>query len=188
MVMVEETYLPLTLFAPNLTDDEFQKLCEQYSNYQLEYTAEGEVIIGPPTDPETSARNATLVWLLRTWVNSTKNGIVTDSSGGFVLLDQARFAPDAAWLSRERLHSRPACPEFVVELLSPFDRRKKVHKKMLQWVANGAELAWMIDPEQQAASIYRPGREVEVRKGISEIEGEGPVAGFVLDLREIWNV
>jgi len=59
---------------------------------------------------------------------------------------------------------------------------------MLEWVANGAELAWMIDPIQQSVSIYRPGREVEIRKGIMSIEGEGPVAGFVLDQREIWSV
>ena len=46
----------------------------------------------------------------------------------------------------------------------------------------------MIDPFRKTVSIYCPGREPEVREGITEIAGEGPVAGFVLDLREIWNV
>ncbi len=60
MVTVEEAYLPLTLSAPGLTDAQFQEFCEQYADFRLEYTAEGELIIMAPTDPETSARNATL--------------------------------------------------------------------------------------------------------------------------------
>jgi Uma2 family endonuclease len=189
MVMVEETYLPLTLFAPHLTDEAFNELCDQYSDYRLEYTAEGEVIIMPPADPETGARNAALTHRLRSWalVSGLRLGLVTDSSAGFVLPSHARLSPDTAWISRERLRQKPTCPEFIIELLSPTGR-KKVHEKMLEWIANGAELGWMIDPFEQTVSIYRPGSEVEVRRGISEIEGEGPVAGFVLDLREIWNV
>jgi Uma2 family endonuclease len=186
--MVEETYLPLTLFAPHLTDEAFNDLCDQYSDYRLEYTAEGEIVITPPTDPETSGRNAVITKRLGIWADLVRQGLVTESSGGFVLPNHARLSPDAAWISRERLRQKPTCPEFIIELLSPTDRRKKLHEKMLEWIANGAELGWMLDPFQQTVSIYRPGSEVEVRRGISEIEGEGPVAGFVLDLREIWNV
>jgi Uma2 family endonuclease len=187
MVMVEEAYLPVTLSAPNLTDAEFAGLCEQYADFRLEYTADGEVVIMPPTDPETSIRNAAIVSFLRIWAASMGRGVVSESSGGFVLPNHARRAPDAAWMSRDRLRRR-LCPEFVIELVSPYDRPKKLHEKMLEWMANGAELAWMIDPERRAVSIYRPGGDVEVRVGVLEVEGEGPVAGFVLDLREIWDV
>ena len=41
MVTVEETYLPLTLSTPGLTDTQFQEFCEQYADFRLEYTAEG---------------------------------------------------------------------------------------------------------------------------------------------------
>ncbi len=176
-----------TFSVPAMTDEKFRALCDEYSDSRLEYTAGGEVIVQPPTDPETSARNAAVTRLLGNWAESAQRGIVTDSSGGFVLPDSARLSPDAAWMSRQRLRRQPTCPEFVIELVSPFDRRKKVHEKMLEWVANGAELAWMIDPTHRSVSIYRPGREVEVRQGIDEIAGEGPVAGFVLDLRKIWD-
>jgi len=188
MVMVDEAYLPLTLSAPHLTDEEFQELCDKYSDYRLEYSADGELFIMPPTDPETGARDAAITKRLGIWADAARRGVVTDSSAGFVLPNHARLAPDAAWISRELLRKRPTCPEFVIELLSPTDRRKKVHEKMLEWIANGAELGWMIDPIQQSVAIYRPGRDAEVRVGITGIEGEGPVAGFVLDLREIWSV
>ncbi len=36
--------------------------------------------------------------------------------------------------------------------------------------------------------IYRPGREPEVLEGGSAVEGEGPVAGFVLELGKVWGV
>ena len=188
MVMVEETYMPLTLFAPNLSDSEFQALCNQYPDFHLEYTADGEVVIMPPTDPETGVRNAAITKRLGIWADSTGGGLVTDSSAGFILPDQSRRSPDAAWITRAKLLQRPTCPEFVVELLSPFDSRKKAHLKMIEWIANGAQLGWLIDPFQQTVTIYRPGQDVEVRREITQIEGEGPVAGFVLDLREIWDV
>ena len=187
MVMVEETYMPLTLFVPDITDEKFQELCEQYSDFRLEYTADGEVIIMPPTDPDTGARNAALTHYLRHWAISEYRGIVTDSSAGFILPNEARRSPDAAWTTRGRFGLR-SCPEFVVELLSPSNSRKKTHEKMLEWIANGIELGWLIDPFQKTVTIYRPYGDIDIRRGIIEIAGEGPIAGFVLDLREIWNV
>ena len=57
---------------------------------------------------------------------------------------------------------------------------------MQEWIENGAQLAWLIQPETKTVTIYRPAAEPEHRTGIETIEGEGPVAGFVLDLRDIW--
>ena len=185
MLMVDESYLPVTLFVPDLTDEAFQDWCDQYPDYRLEYSAEGEIIIMPPIDRWTGAQNAAITKRLGNWADITGQGIVTDSSAGFVLPNHARRSPDAAWISSERFEIAEICPEFVIELVSPFDRRKKVHEKMLEWIENGAELGWMIDPLHQSVSIYRPKQNVEVRQGIAEIAGEGPVAGFVLDLREI---
>ena len=51
VVTVDEAYMPLTLTAPGITDEQFQELCEQYENYRVEYTAEGDLLVMPPTDP-----------------------------------------------------------------------------------------------------------------------------------------
>jgi Uma2 family endonuclease len=58
---------------------------------------------------------------------------------------------------------------------------------MREYLANGAQLGWLIDPEQQSVEIYRPDREPESLSGIDSIHGEGPVAGFVLDLSSVWD-
>jgi len=187
MVTVEEIYLPLTLSAPGLTDAQFQEFCEQYADYRLEYTAEGELIIMPPTDPETGIRNATVTAQLSTWARRNRRGFGSDSSAGFTLPNGARLAPDAAWISRARLRSKEV-PEFVIELLSPTDRPRKLHAKMLEWIANGVELGWLIDPRKQSVTIYRPGREPETRTAITSIDGEGPIEGFTLDLEPVWTI
>ncbi len=189
MVMVEESYLPISLSAPHLTDDEFRELCDKYADYRVEYTGDGELIIMPPTDPETGGRNAAITKRLGNWTDSVRRGLATDSSTGFVLPDGSRRSPDAAWISGARYRQRPrCCPEFVIELVSPFDQRKRVHEKMLEWIGNGAELAWMIDPARKTVTIYRQDGSVEALANLQQVEGEGPVAGFVLDLAEVWDV
>jgi hypothetical protein len=58
---------------------------------------------------------------------------------------------------------------------------------MREYLANGAQLGWLIDPARRSVTIYRPGREPEALVAIDSIAGEDPVAGFVLDLSEVWN-
>ncbi len=48
---------------------------------------------------------------------------------------------------------------------------------MGEWIANGAELGWLIDADQQDVYIYRRGQEVELRVGPQSIPGQGPVQG-----------
>ncbi len=187
MVIVNEAYMPMTLFVPDMTDEKFQEFCEEYSDFRLEYTAEGELIIMPPTDHWTSARNAGIVFQLMKWAVESRKGKVTESSGGFKLPNGSRRSPDAAWSSKDRFEFG-GCPEFVIELLSPSDRPRVARDKMREWIANGAELGWMIDPAARTVTIFRPGQEPEVLADASTIAGEGPVAGFVLDLEAIWSI
>ena len=57
VVTINEAYMPLKLTAPGITDEEFQELCEEYEDFRVEYSAEGDLLVMPPTDPETSAKN-----------------------------------------------------------------------------------------------------------------------------------
>jgi Uma2 family endonuclease len=58
---------------------------------------------------------------------------------------------------------------------------------MPEWIANGARLGWLIDPDRRSVTIYRPEGPAETPTRIDSIAGEGPVAGFVLDLSAVWN-
>ena len=187
VMMIADTYLPMSITVPELTDSQFQEFCEQYADYRLEYTAEGELLIMPPTDEETGFRNSLIGYQLTKWMLETGNGHVADSSTGFKLPNRARRSPDAAWISRDRFRKAPPrCPEFVIELVSLSDRLPKVREKMREWIDNGAELAWMIDPRSRTVTIYRPGQDPEERTALDSLAGEGPVAGFTLHLQPIF--
>ncbi len=118
------------------------------------------------------------------------------SSAAFILPTTAIFSPIAGWLSNARLSALskdqfrkfpPVCPEFVVEVMSASDRLKSAMEKMLEWMRAGVELAWLIDGDAKTIYIYRAGNsEPDQLTGISQLSGEGPVAGFELDLTDIW--
>jgi len=55
----------------------------------------------------------------------------------------------------------PLCPDFVVELRSTTDRLKPLRKKMEEYMENGAQLGWLIDPRKKKVYVYRPGVPVE---------------------------
>lgn len=178
--------MPMTLYVPGLTDAEYEEFCRKYSDFQVEYTGEGEIVVMPPTDLETGNRCAMVVYQLMGWSLARGMGVVTDSSSGYHLKDGARLAPDAAWISDPRPGQNPRCPEFVIEVMSPFDRKAKVEEKVRAWIENGAELAWMIDPKPKRVTVYRAGAGPETLDGVMTIKGEGPVEGFELDLDRIW--
>lgn len=187
MVTVAEEYMPLTLYVPGMTGEQFQEFCEQYADFRLEYSAEGDAIVMPPTDPDTGSRNARGIGELYAWAKQTGFGIVIDSSTGYFLHHGARRSPDAAWASRMR-HKRRDCPELIIELLSPFDRPRLIRAKMAEWMENGAQLGWMIDCATKTVTVYRTGQEPEVIGNAACMAGDGPVAGFVLDLEALWNI
>jgi len=105
--------------------------------------------------------------------------------------------PDAAWIDKGRLQGLDKkslekafwhfCPDFVIELRSHFDRLPVLRGKMQEWMANGAQLGWLIDAERRAVEVYGPGREPEIRVDVISIAGEGPIEGFVLELGPVWD-
>lgn len=195
-LVIDEVYLPATLTAPPMTDGEFVEFCGQFPDYFIEMSAEGDILIMAPSDFLTSAQIGEIFLQLSLWSRANRRGWVTESSGGFVLPNGARRAPDVAWFpadrpgipDRKRSPRFPHfAPDFIVELLSPGDRLSRVRTKMREWVDNGAQLAWLVDPERRVVEIYRPGREPETFVNVESVIGEGPVEGFVLDLRPVWD-
>jgi Uma2 family endonuclease len=70
--------------------------------------------------------------------------------------------------------------------MSPLDNLSELKAKMREWIENGAQLGWLLDPDRRTGYFYRPGREPEQLATPERIDGEGPVAGFVLELARVW--
>ena len=179
-----------------MTDEELMRFCAANDLLRIERDKNGELILMTPTGSEGGGRNADVTFELMLWARADGRGKVFDSNTGFTLPDGSMRSPDASWVSwprwnalthEEQKRFAPICPEFVIELRSESDRLEDLRAKMVEWIANGAELAWLIDPERKAVEVYRPGRAPEVLEGLSAVYGEGPVRGFVLELARIWG-
>jgi Uma2 family endonuclease len=150
----------------------------------------------PPNYTLTAYRHRAILTQLDRWAQRDGRGGVADAAGGFVLPNGARRAPDAAWTLTSRVRDLdPAmierywhlCPDFVIEVRSPTDRWRTLREKMREWIENGAQLAWLIDPESRGVEIYRPNGGVEILTNRESLQGEGPVEGFTLDLLPVWD-
>jgi Uma2 family endonuclease len=194
--LIDDANLPATLTAQPMTDEEFVAFCADHPDLNFEMSADGELIVMPPTNSDTGAENSEIIGQLRNWARKDRRGIACDSSTGFVLPNGARRSPDASWTRKVRLEELRAgkrksfwhlCPDFVIELKSESDRLKAPQRKMLEYLEQGAQLGWLIDPEKRTVEIYRADGKVEKRVGMDKLEGEGPVEGFVLDLTWVWD-
>jgi Uma2 family endonuclease len=190
-----ETLPRVLVLDPPISDAEFEALCRENDNVRLERTKEGAVRMNPPTGGWTGSGNQEISRQLGNWWAARENGRVFDSSAGFRLADGSTLSPDASYLSEARLRSLPKgalrgfpriCPDFVIELRSESESLQDLKDKMNDWIANGAQLGWLIDPYERQIFVHRPNRPAEVVTG-NLIEGEGPVQGFVLDLARVWK-
>jgi Uma2 family endonuclease len=54
---ISDEYLPATLTAKPMTDEEFTELCAEHPDLFFEMTADGQLIVMAPTQSLTGARN-----------------------------------------------------------------------------------------------------------------------------------
>jgi Uma2 family endonuclease len=183
--------------ALKLTDEQFEKLALANRDIRLELTAQGELMIMPPTGGETGNRNFELYLDLGNWNRQTRLGKAFDSSTGFQLPNGAKRSPDLSWITLEKWTSLsaeqrkkflPLCPDFAVELVSESDDLEDTRKKMQEYLDNGLRLGWLIVPRTQDVEIYRPSQDVEGLQSPSALSGEFVLPGLVVDLQPIWKL
>ncbi len=184
----------LNLSAIKFTHTQFQELCETNRDLRLELSSTGELIILAPTGWGSSKRNFNLIGQIWVWNEQNQLGEAFESSGGFVLPNGAQRSPDVAWVEKSRIESLdpdpnkflPLAPDFLIELRSATDSLPKLQQKMQEYQANGVRLGWLIDPQNRCVEIYRFERELEILQSPIQLSGENILAGFTLDLTNIW--
>ena len=198
-----------------ITPEQFDRLAEVNEDKRMELTAEGELIIMPPTGGTAGWKNFNISAQLYNWTEKDGTGIGFDSSTEFTLPDGSRRSPDAAWIRLERWNQLtqkqqdgfpPIAPDFVIELVSPSERcdpasakdareraprennqrYEDLQSKMRLYLANGVRLGWLIEPKTKKVEIYRQGQPVEIVNNPSTLSGEDVLLGFVLSLKQIF--
>ena len=182
--------------AGKLTDDEIDQWFVGFARanegrgFYLEMTAEGELTVHPMVNMDSGNAEVEAVTDVTVWAR--ENGGMTFSSRTIVRLpDGTRTEPDASWLSPEQLvllgpissRAITVCPAFVAEIMSGTDTLPPLQRKMERYIANGAQLGWLIDPYHRRVHVYRPDVEIEVLEDPETVSGDPVMAGFVFEVR-----
>ena len=191
---------PLVLhFGPvlqNMSDHEFFEFCQLNRDLRFERTCDGDLVIMAPTGGRTGQRNFLLTALFGAWVEADGSGVGFDSSTGFTLPNGAKRSPDLAWVKRSRWEALsneeqtefpPLCPDFVAELRSASDSLPSLQAKMQEYIENGAQLGWLIDPEEKRVYVYQPGVAVESLDEPDALSGEPILPGLRLPIAKLWG-
>ncbi|MBL1209723.1 Uma2 family endonuclease [Geminocystis sp. GBBB08] len=189
------TTLTLNLNPTLILDDEqFISICNHNQNFNFERNHKGELIIMSPTGSETGQKNWSIAGQLWAWNNRYKLGIGFDSSTGFKLPNGAIRSPDVSWIKLERWEKltpeerrkfAAICPDFVIELLSVNDEIEETRKKMTEYLENGLNLGWLIDPQSKTVEVYQANQSVITLNNPQTLYGENILPDFVLDLTDI---
>jgi Uma2 family endonuclease len=113
------------------------------------------------------------------------------------------LSPDGSLVREERWQALspeqrrgfpPLCPDLVVELASPSDEGPRgvsaLRRKMETYQANGAQLGWLLLPEERAVEIWRGGEPGMAQRleDATRLEGGYLAEEFALELEAIWAV
>ena len=157
----------------------------------LEINSEGALLISPFPGWDGSRAQGDFSFALAQWAEGY-GGRMGGSNLGVRLPNGSRYGPDVCWISPAQLqrietgldHILLFCPTFVAELRTHIDDLRVMRLKMEEYIANGALLAWLIDPANHQVHIYRPGVAPEVLDNPETVSGEPVLPGFVFEARE----
>jgi Uma2 family endonuclease len=146
------------------TDDFLYELSRAIPEYGFERDEDGQLIVSP-NHTDAGAKSGEAYYQIRRWQDETGiGGRAFDSSAGFRLLTGALRAPDAAWISDERMSALTddqrsrfwqVCPDVAVEVASPSDAWSQIKAKIEHYLAAGARYAAAIDP--RTGDVYELG-------------------------------
>jgi Uma2 family endonuclease len=170
-----------------LTADEFYEWASRPENQDKLYELdEGEVIEVPPPGELHGAICSLIAYLLTGYVVQRRQGYVCSNDTGLLLkrrpgtvrgpdimlFDEGRPLRKLSRKFAERI------PKLVVEVLSPSTKVTQMNRWISQFLKRGVPLIWVVDPEERAVTVYRPGEVHTVLREGEEVAGEDVLPGL----------
>jgi Uma2 family endonuclease len=176
-----------------LTAEEFEKLPEP-NGYRLELV-QGRLVREPMPGEMHGWVTTKLAHRLHDFVERNKLGRVLTNVGVITYRspDNVR-GPDLAFISNARISASPGLslmsvvPDLCVEILSPSNRAGRMQQKVLEYLATGARMVWVIDPMHRTAAVYRSRSDIRLLTQEDILEGDDVLPGFTLPLVDLFNV
>jgi Uma2 family endonuclease len=173
------------------TDSDLESLPKDGQKYEL---LDGELIMSPVAANH-GALCIRLGALLYNFNQRHKLGEVFDSSTGFRLAQNVVLSPDVSFVSKARLKKiliapdKFLCgaPDLAVEVLSPNDRMREVHRKLDRYFEGGTQVVWWVNWKLEQVHIYTPDS-IAALTGPNEVLSGGDVLpGFKCRLSRIFS-
>jgi Uma2 family endonuclease len=155
---------------------------------------EGRLVREPRPNAEHSWIATELAGRIREHVRTNRLGI-TLGEAGFLLADEPPTVrgPDVAFIARANLprggFPRPfwtVPPDLAVEIVSPSNTRAEVREKVLEYLAAGTRLVWVVEPRDRLVTTYSSRTDVRVQKGEDTLDGFDVLPGFRLRVADVF--
>jgi Uma2 family endonuclease len=140
---------------------------EQFDNYPFEEDKRYELDEGEMIETARPAyvHNRVVMRLTGEFFNYFESnpalGEVLNSENLYALSRSTRRAPDIAIILGDRCRELqgakviPIIPDIAVEVLSPSETPRMIHRKLKQYFEAGVKEVWLIDPEVREAEIWK---------------------------------
>ena len=174
-----------------LTETDLLNLDDDSCRHEL---VAGVIVAEPFPTPRHDRTFRRLLRLLGDFVEAHGLGEVFGETG-FVLArdpDTVR-GPDLSFVSRERVSNLDdarffsGAPDLAVEILSPSNRRGAMHAKVADYLAAGARMVWVVDPERRSITIYRTLLAPRRLESHDAIDGGDVLPGLEVPLESIFE-
>lgn len=134
---------------------------------------------------------------LRDHVRPKRLGALFPEGTGFVCFedeDRMRKA-DTAFIRANRLTKQqfdadgycPVCPDLAVEVVSPNDLQYEVNEKRQEWLDAGAQLVWVVEPEDETVHAYKADGSVTLFRKADTLTAEPVLPGFACPVAELFR-
>jgi Uma2 family endonuclease len=174
-----------------LTAEEFDNFpFEEDKRYELD---EGELIETEKPAYKHNRATGILTYKLFQYCTANRIGETLNSENLYALSPSTRRAPDIAVIlgdHREELRNAkviPIIPDIAIEILSPSESPRAIHRKLKQYFAAGVKEVWILDPESATAEIWTGPRLPEHELAASAALTSPLLPGFALPLSDLFS-
>jgi len=177
--------------AARMTLDEFLALPETKPYREF---VRGEVIEKPMPNSDHSALVFELIRLLGNYLQEHHEGRGSTELRHADRQEDRVYLPDVSVSRRERRAPRGSTapveqtPDLAIEVLSPEDRAARVLDKADFYMRSGVRLLWLVDPENESVTVYRPGEQPVMHRAPDVIDALPVLSEFQLDLAELFAI
>ena len=135
-------------------------------------------------------------YLLMSFVQPRKLGIVLGADGMLRLLARRVRVPDVAFITLARLPGGrfpdepvlEAAPDLAVEVISGSNTRGEMTNKLHDYFAAGTTLVWYVDPRTRTVDVYESPERMRHLTERDSLTAPGVLPGFTLPIAEIFQV